>query len=106
MQVPGQEVDIARNLKAVEWLKSELVANVAGLYRAMLKGAADDAATDLLANIVITSYLLGKRIGISFSKLDSRIEQKIKLNIEQEHEFEAWYGDFSAMLNFFRERKK
>lgn len=104
--MPEQEVDIARNLKAVEWLKSELVANVAGLYKTMLKGAADDAATDILANIVITSYLLGKRIGINFSKLDSRIEQKIRLNIEQEHELEAWYGDFTAMLNFCRERKK
>lgn len=96
--------DIARNLKTIEWLKTELVVSIASLFKGMLK-TSDEACADSLANIVVGCYLLGKRLGLPHSALDARIKEKIKANIEQNHEIETWYGDFSALKRHLSERK-
>ncbi|MDI7246454.1 MAG: MazG-like family protein [Bacillota bacterium] len=96
--------DIARNLKTIEWLKTELVASISSLFKAMLK-TNDEACADALANLVIGCYLLGKRLGLPHPALDAKIKEKIKANIEQNHEIETWYGDFSALKRHLSERK-
>ena len=44
--------DIARNIKTIEWLKSELVTGISSLFKGMLKNN-DELIADSLANIVI-----------------------------------------------------
>ena len=105
MDVQPQEIDVARNLKLIEWLKTELVSTVASLFRAMLK-TSEDSVIDALAQIIITCYLIGKRLGVSFSRIDMKIENKIKANIERNHEIEKWYGDLSALSHYYRDNKK
>ncbi|MEW6228996.1 MAG: MazG-like family protein [Bacillota bacterium] len=96
--------DIARNLKTIEWLKTELVANLSSLFKSMLKNN-DEAIADSLANIVIGCYLLGKRLGLPHLALDAKIGEKVKANIEQGHEIETWYGEFSALRRHLAGRK-
>jgi len=58
-------IDVAKNLKIIEWLKAEMVDSVGALFKALLK-TGNDAAADALAAIIIVAYLLGKRVGVSF----------------------------------------
>lgn len=105
MSVPKSDIGIARNIKTIEWLKAELVSGVAAFFRGLVKNT-EEAMVDALANIVITCFILGNRVGVSFSRLDIKIENKIKANIEQDHEIEQWYGDFSALLRYLQDNKR
>lgn len=93
---PRVDRDIARNLKVVEWLKTELLGGVAELFRAM-REAREEVIADQLANIVMTAYVLGRRLGIEFSQMDAKLRHKVRANAEEPHEFEEWYGDFSSL---------
>lgn len=96
-----QEIDIARNLKTVEWLKSELVSSVANLFKALIRGQ-EEPILESLANIIVATYLLGKRVGINFSKVDLKVESITRMNIQEEHEVEKWYGDLSNLLHYLK----
>ncbi len=97
------ELDIARNVRTIEWLKAELVGGVSALFKALIRNS-EEAILDALANVVVASYLLGKRLGIPFSRLDLKIESKVAANITKAHEIEQWYGDFSAFRRYLDER--
>ncbi len=90
------DVDIARNLKSIEWLKTELIGGVAELYRAM-RAARDEAILDQLANVIMTAYVLCRRLGFDFTELEQRLTHKVQANARKPHDFEEWYGDFSAL---------
>jgi len=96
-----QEIDIARNLKTVEWLKSELISSVANLFKALIRGQ-EEPILESLANIIVATYLLGKRVGINFSKVDLKVESITKMNIQEQHEVEKWYGDLSNLLHYLK----
>lgn len=99
------EIDIARNIRTIEWLKTELLAGISGLFRALLRGS-EEAIIDGLAGLLITCYALSRRLGTSFGKLDARVEAKVRANIGEGHEIEKWYGDLSALLRYVEERKR
>ncbi|MCR4425845.1 MAG: MazG-like family protein [Firmicutes bacterium] len=100
-----RECDIARNFKTIDWLKAEMLGGVASLHRSLARGDDGPRTTDL-ANIVIGCYLLGKRLGISFAAIDEQVDNNIQENINNQHEMEKWYGDFSALLNHRKGRRK
>lgn len=95
------EGELARNLRAIEHLKAELAAALAGLYRAMLRSG-DEAVAEALAALVIGAYLLARRVGISPTRLDIKIENRVRATMEQGHELEQWYGDFGALYKHFQ----
>jgi hypothetical protein len=99
------QVDIAKNLRIIEWLKAELVEAVASLFKALLKPG-DEAVGDGLATIIISTYILGKRVGVNFQQIDMNIESKLKMSISEAHEIEKWYGDLSALLNYLEKKEK
>ncbi|MGI5853498.1 MAG: MazG-like family protein [Bacillota bacterium] len=105
MTQPAGEIDIARNIRTIEWLKTELIGGIANLCKAMLKGG-QELIKDALAGIIMTSYLLGRRIGISFSKMDLRLAEKLAANIAEPHEIEEWYGDFSALKVYLEDKNR
>ncbi|HLS90896.1 MAG TPA: MazG-like family protein [Limnochordia bacterium] len=98
------DVDIARDLKSVEWLKTELLGGVANLYRAM-RESQDDALSEQLAQIIVTAYILGRRLGIDCARLEMKVAQIVRSNAEKPHDFEEWYGDFSALAKHLKYRE-
>ncbi len=102
---PKPELDIARNIKTIEWLRSEIVGGVSALFKAMIKNR-EEAILDALVNIIMNCYLLGRRLGLNFTHIDLKIEQRLKLNVEKNHEIEKWYGDLSALLQHMRDKNK
>lgn len=102
---PRADMDVARSFKAIEWLKTELLGDVAELFRAM-RHSREDRVADHLANVIMAAYLLGRRLGIDFVQLESKLRQKVRANAEERHEFEDWYGDFSALDRHFEPRER
>ena len=112
MAIPEKEIDITRNIKLIEWLKSELLTDLANLFRVLAKGVRDethDAVSDILSNIVLISYLLGKRLGISYNAIELKVQSKVKLGLVENHDVEKYYGDLSELskhLGSFRRKEK
>jgi len=101
----GPDFGIARNMKTIEWLKAELLGGNADLFKALVSNE-EDVVQESLANIIIAAFVLGRHLGVSYSRLGTKIESKIKANVAQEHEIEKWYGDFSDLLDYLGARKR
>ena len=106
MGLNDKNVDITKNIKMIEWLKSELLTAVALLFETLAKGVknSQEAILDIIANIILITYLLGRRLGLSFENIDSKIEDKAKLGRIEEHNIEKWYGDLSDLSNHLKKR--
>lgn len=99
--------DVTKNVKIIEWMKKELILSVGDVFDLIFKGVKplDEALQDTLANIIMITYLLGKRLGISFNEIDYKIKEKIKIGIDQNHSVESWYGDFSNLKKHMENRE-
>ena len=99
--------DVTKNVKIIEWMKKELILSVGDVFDLIFKGVKplDEALQDTLANIIMITYLLAKRLGISFSEIDYKIKEKIRIGIDQNHSVESWYGDFLILLKHMENRE-
>ncbi len=104
-------LDITRNIKIIEWLKSELLTDMANLFKVLVNGVREEvheSISDTLSNIILISYLLGRRLGISYTAIEIKVENKIKLGLIEDHDVEKYYGDLSELakhLNSSRLKK-
>ncbi len=101
----SREIDVAKNLKIIEWLKAELVESVGALFKSLLKSG-NDAAADALAAIILVAYLLARRVGISYATVDTKLRAKLTKSIQDGHEVEQWYGDLSELMNYLDSKKR
>jgi hypothetical protein len=95
-----KEIDITRNIKLIEWLKGELLTDIANLFKVLVNGMKDEiheAVSDSLSNIILICYLLGRRLGISYNSIELKIDNKIKLGMIEKHDVEKYYGDLSEL---------
>ena len=99
----SHESDILRKLRLIEWLKAELVTNVGQVYQAIAKNS-EQAISDALAAVVVSCYVLGKRMGMDFAALDQAVSHKVTHHIKQEQEAEKWFGDYSELQRHFRRK--
>jgi len=105
MEPIDQDTGIAKNIRVVEWLKADLVTSLSVLYKGMLRGS-EEYLQDALAGLIITCYVLARRLGFSFSKLELKMETRLRQGIQEDHELERWYGDLSALLGHLLEKKR
>lgn len=103
MKPQETEVDIAKQIRAIEWLKTEVVVGAATLMRALLRGT-EQQTLDSLAALVVSVYVLARRVGVHPARLDAAIESTVRQSIDAGHEIENWYGDLSALRRYFEER--
>lgn len=103
---PGTKgsLDIARNARAINWVKAELLGGVADLYKSILRGG-DELVLETLASIIIATYVLARRLGISFETLEAKVLNKLRVNISENHQIEAWYGDLSGLRNHIEQKR-
>lgn len=112
MAFMNKEIDITRNIKIIEWLKSELLTDMAALYKTLVNGMRSEvyeSISDTLSNIILICYLLGKRLGISYNAIEIKVENKVKLGLLENHDVEKYYGDLSELskhLNLSRKKNK
>lgn len=92
--------DVTRNLRIIENLKSELLEDISTLYRHLADPVLEDTrevAADSLSNMIVISYLLGKRLGVEYPMMDRYISKKIRLGLINENEIERYFGDLSEL---------
>lgn len=94
---------IAKNLKVLEWLKSEILDQVAALFRHLMNGKQKDIL-DTLASLIVAVVVLGRRNGFSFRELDHAVMKKLREHVQSGHQMEEWYGDLSALEEYMNKR--
>lgn len=97
--------DLARAARTVEWLKAELLAGVASVARGQVRGREDEVAEGL-GDVLLNTYLLARRMGVGFARLDLRVLHKLQVNIDEGHALEAWYSDLSALRDHLDSRAR
>ncbi len=100
--------DIGKNLKLIDFLKCELLNSVALLFETMIKGvkSSQELVIECLTNILLVTYVLGRRLGFDYATLDRALEEKIKLGVLEEHHLETWYGDLSDLKEHINNHRK
>ncbi len=94
-----KDVNVIKDLKIIEWLKCEMLSAIAQLFETLNKGdnSNREEVLDIIANMVLLSYLLGKRLGFSYESIDSKLKDHIKLSLANDHTIEQWYGDLGEL---------
>lgn len=98
-----QDMDIAKRLKVIDWLKTEMIDQVSRLFKGLLSGR-EEKIKDSLASLIVSSYVMGRRLGINYRSMDELVLSKLKEHREQGHQVEDWYGDLSAMEDYINKR--
>jgi len=77
-----RDFDVTGNIRVIETLKNQLLRNISMLYDNMLKAPADDQGrAEMLADIILTVYLLSSRLGIDPKDMEERIMQRLRLGL-------------------------
>lgn len=96
-------MDLAKRAKIIEWLKTEVIDYTARLFKSLWEGSTTKVV-DSLASLIVSSYILGRRVGISYRELDDSILDKLKRSKQEGHQLEDWYQDISALDEHLRKR--
>lgn len=103
----NRDIDIIKNMKTIEWLKAQLLSTIGSLYTTLASGEENtkENLEDIMANLILNSLLLGKRLGLSYESIQSVLRDNIKINLIEEHKIEKWYGDLSTLLEFIDQHR-
>ncbi len=102
-------IDITRNIKIIELLKSELMTDMAFLFKSLVNGMKEEvheSVSESLSNIILSSYILGRRLGINYSLIEKKIVNKVKLGLVDNHDVEKYYGDISELSKHLEYSRK
>ncbi|MEF9935321.1 MAG: MazG-like family protein [Clostridium sp.] len=102
-----ESFDIIGNMNTIDSYKTCLVGFVADLFSTMHKSrgntAYNDEIIDEIADIIICSYLISKRISISYDKIDKRIMDKLKVGLLEDNESERREHDYASLIAYLKE---
>lgn len=99
------DLDITKNIRLIEWLKSEILNRVAETFSLLVSGtkASQETLVDCLSSIIVACYLLARRLGIHYALIDQKIHEKIRLGIIEENDIEKSYGDLSDLQQHLKQ---
>lgn len=100
----ANDSDILRRLRFIEWLKAELAAHLAALLHALAKNS-ERAIAEALAGLVVTSYVLARRLGLDFEKLDSEIGAWLARYSAKEHDVDKWTADYAELERYLNRKR-
>ena len=98
-----KDLDVAKRAKVIEWLKTEVVDHVSRLFKALWEGSTAKVG-DSLASLMMSSYILGRRLGVSYRDLDDLLIEKLNKHKQEGHQLEDWYQDISTLEEHLRKR--
>lgn len=98
------KTNITKNLRTIEELKAELVDGVSSLFKAMIPNH-EKKIINSLVRLILGSYLLARRLGISYGRLEQALGDEVRDLIEGEHDIEEWFGDLSELQKHLQERR-
>ena len=95
-----KEIKSANNIKTVELLKVELLKSVCGMFEdinAEADSETEKRLADDAADIINLTYVLARRLGVSYDTVMRYMKAKLDRSIEQQHPIEKNYRDMSEL---------
>jgi hypothetical protein len=89
-----ERLDVTTQIKAIERLKCDLLTDLAALYES-LRTPAHKGGYETLAALLINLYLLSRRLGLDFDKLNEEAILKLRREI-----IEGAAGDKELLIKF------
>ena len=89
-------MNISTNLKAIETIKGEILSEMAKLYKTLAdydEIGEYESVTNEIATIIAMDYILARRLGVTFSSIDSKIS-----------ELELEFSDMSELNKYLKSR--
>lgn len=100
-------MNISMNLKAIDTIKSEILSEVANLYRALAEydemGEYENVSNSI-ATIIAMDYILARRLGLSFSGIDYKLTELLGIAADNGHELETAFSDMSELKKYIKSR--
>lgn len=94
------EVDVVKSLKAIEELKVEMLKAQWTFQQGTVNGSEPEMLQGL-ADVVALSYLLTRRLGFDFSKLDRTLLQRLEdWKTNDKIKLETQWGDLSLLISY------
>ena len=100
-------MNISTNLRAIDTIKSEILSEVAQLYRTLAdydEVGGYDSVSNEIATIIAMNYILARRLGLTFSSIDGKISELLTIGEENGHELEIEFADMSDLKKFLKNR--
>ncbi len=100
-------MNISTNLRAIDTIKSEILSEVAKLYRTLAdydEVGGYDSVSNEIATIIAMNYILARRLGLTFSSIDGKISELLTIGEENGHELEIEFADMSDLKKFLKSR--
>jgi predicted component of type VI protein secretion system len=98
--VESVAVDVIKSSKAIEELKVELLKAQWQVLHGTLN-ASEEQILDSMANLVGLSYLLTKRLGFDFSRLDRVLYKQMEIWLNEDFlNLESQWGDLSHLQSY------
>jgi len=79
--------DIIKNIRLIDRLKYGILKWIAQLFRGLYNGP-EKMIHEALSELVIYSYILGSKVGISFTRLDQGINDKARVYLKEQENLE------------------
>ncbi len=103
------EINIANNIKAIELIQVEILQNITDLYGDLVAEADSENRERLIqdgARLLIQTYLLCSRLGISPKEVEEEMTEMLKDGVEKQHLLERRFGDLSGLLKHLEVRRE
>lgn len=100
-------MNIAANVRAIDIVKSELLSEIAKLYRTLSEyedAPIYDEVLEELASINAMGYILAKRLGMEFECVDDKMLMLLSTAVQNGHELEVEFSDMSKLADYVRGR--
>ncbi|GMQ57646.1 hypothetical protein AN1V17_20410 [Vallitalea sediminicola] len=108
MAIYKGDFDITKTIRIIERLKSQLLSNVSALFSNMAEGNTGNTSEniDILADVIILSYLLSDRLGVSNEALDVKLVNKLRLASLQDVENAEWAKEILTLSKHLNKSKQ
>ena len=100
-------MNISTNLRAIDTIKSEILSEVAKLYRTLAdydEVSGYESVSNEIATIIAMNYILARRLGLTFSGVDSKISELLTIGEENGHKLEIEFADMSDLKKYLKNR--
>lgn len=101
------DFNIMYNVKMIEELKAELICLIGDFYKLLTRGSnvAQEAILDCISGAIMILYLLGDRLGYSYTAVDENMKKKLRIGILEGDSIEKDGKDLSKLYNHLKERE-
>ncbi len=103
MNRPERGVQFAKSVKVIDWLKTEILDQIANLFKG-IHYANQHVIIDSLSSLIVSIYVLARRMGFSYRELDQAVVEKLREHVRDGHQLEEWYGDLSTLEEYLNKR--